>query len=182
MTISSKPLPDQLESLFEDRTLAEIEAALAEVSRRYSQRIVSAARNQDRSSNIGIEAAETAKAKTATRKKLSPKESLERKIQQLRRSSRLTNVEIAKFADDVGAKRALISSSDIVRFSQSLNLPLSGKKIERAALARKIAETLERRDPNAALDLIERGRRMGMEQSSLQRWADVIVKKTDSNA
>lgn len=62
-------------------------------------------------------------------------------------------------------------------FAASLNIKASNTKLDRWSVARRIGEALAKRSDEDISRLVELTEHLGGENSSLQAWSDVIVKK-----
>ena len=120
--------------------------------------------------------AKTINKPRSERKRKTPKENIESKIFSLNKSQDPVRREIGNFIGDVVDRKILNSPSSLKEFTNTIGIPISGKKLNRIPLALNLAKHLETLPPNSAQDQMEIGRTLDAKPSSLQSWANVIVK------
>jgi len=174
MATGTNTLADQLYKILVRHSPEAVEAALEEIRARETVRF-----DRVRQLILSLEPSavrtETARS-PAPRKKKTPKELLDSKILAIRRSRNPNRAMIADFVEDISNKQVLPATTQLGAFGQALGVPISSKKIDRSVMAKRIADALERANQSDIRSLIDQGRAMNTNHSSLQSWANVIVK------
>jgi hypothetical protein len=98
-------------------------------------------------------------------------------VLELIRSDRENGKPIAEFVDDIARRAVLTSPHALRRYSEAIGVPISSKNPDRNSIARKIGDLLLTLPTHEAQDRIRLGRQMPDENSTLQAWTDIIVKR-----
>jgi hypothetical protein len=85
--------------------------------------------------------------------------------------------EIAKLIENIASRKVLQNGVALRKFAASLKSEISDTKLDRWSVARRIGEALDQRPDEDIGRLTELMEQFGGENSSLQAWSDVIVKK-----
>lgn len=114
--------------------------------------------------------------KQSPKQKLTSSQLLQRQIKEFHSHSDRTRNEIASFLTDAMERKTLPTTSAIRYFADALGLPPTSSKTDRATHLRRIGYELSSLPPDIAADFMNRARAVGNEPSSLQSWANLIVK------
>lgn len=85
--------------------------------------------------------------------------------------------QIAKLIERIATRKVLQNAGALRQFAASLGVKVSDTKLDRWSVARRIGEALEHRSDEDINRLVELTEQFGGENSSLQAWSEVIVKK-----
>ncbi len=84
--------------------------------------------------------------------------------------------ELHGFLEQIAERKVLGNPRTLREFAAFLDIP-TGVKIERYAIARKIGEQLLPQSETSLREKVQIAHEMSVEQSTLQSWADIIVKR-----
>ncbi|WP_428059976.1 hypothetical protein [Brevundimonas sp.] len=172
MTTHSKQLLVEVERLLALVGPAELEAALNEVEARNSERL----RRMRELVRTLSENSAGRPSKKEKKAKATPKEVLDRKVESLRKSRSQRDQAVADFVAEISDRRILPAAGDLRTFVRGAGVALTSAKTDRSVLAKRLADHLLNIEASRTMEIIETGRRSASDESSLQRWANVIVK------
>lgn len=112
----------------------------------------------------------------STRRSPSPKDRLTGYLAQLRRRRDASMGELAAFVEGVATGKFLPRGAALRQYAQRIGINVTQKKLDRATMAYKIGEALTSRSDVERHELISVGSTVDLDESALQKWANIIVK------
>jgi uncharacterized protein YecE (DUF72 family) len=106
-------------------------------------------------------------------------ELLERYLAKLRASGARTDVAISQLGDRLVKRDLLPTAAAVKDYMTVIGMPMFASSADRNRNIRQIAEFLRRLPQKEAMEKMQVADDLGDRSSSLQRWADIIVKPNE---